>query len=277
MARIAILSEAYLTHAEVGADEIAVLAALSLHTNVKTGTCFPSQGLLARLLNRSRPWVNKVISRLVQLGLIERTHQSRHDGGERACLYRLIGLPLDTKTPSPALSETSSSSETDRASQQIDTACHTGDPLKVKQENQTGSHSTSAPAFSKGDCVASQPVINSAVPLGASDQPAKPSIPGLDWLPSDDDLIYMLERFPMVQPDTISEMTERFLLRCKAKGYRYLDISSGWRTWITDDLRKAKESGQRGLSRGSAAQAKFDVWATVANQASRVSTRGCHA
>ena len=276
MARLAILPEAYLSHAEVGADEIAVLAALSLHTN-KTGTCFPSQGLLARLLNRSRPWVNKVISRLVDLGLIERTHQSRHDGGERACLYRLIGLPLESKSPSPALSETSSSSDSDRASQQIDTACHADDSIKIEQENQTGTHTASDSIISNDGSEVLPPGIPGALPLQMTIEPAKPAIPSLDWVPSDADLIYVLERFPTIQPDTLTEMNERFLLRCQAKGYKYLDISSGWRAWLADDLRKANESGQRGSSRGSSAQAKFDVWATVAGQASRESMRGYNA
>ena len=274
MARLAILPEAYLTHGEVGADEIAVLAALSLHANSK-GTCFPSQGLLARLLNRSRPWVNKVISRLVELGLVNRTHQSRHDGGERACLYRLIDLPLDAK--SPALSETSASPEPDRASQQIDTACHGDDSIKVEQENQTGTHSANYPVISNDASEVLPPAIPGVLPLQMVIEPAKPAVPSLDWVPSDADLIYVLERFPTVQPDTLTEMTERFLLRCQAKGYKYLDISSGWRAWIAEDLRKAKESSQRGFSRGSAAQSKYDVWATVAGQASRASMRGYNA
>ncbi len=277
MARLAILPEAYLTHNEVGADEIAVLAALSLHTNFKTGTCFPSQGLLAKLLNRSRPWVNKVISRLVELGLLERTHQSRHDGGERACLYRLIGLPLKSKSPCPTLSESSASPEDDRASQPIDTACHDYDSIKVEQENQTVTHTTNASVISNDVSEVLPPTPTDALPLQVAIEPAKPVVPSLDWVPSDADLIYMLERFPSVQPDMITQMTERFLLRCQAKGYRYLNISSGWRTWIADDLRKAKEGGQRGYSRNSVAQTKFDVWATVAHHVSRVPMRACNA
>ena len=275
MARLAIMPEVWLTHPEVGADEIAVLAALSLHAN-KEGTCFPSQGLLAQILNRSRPWVNKVIGRLVEIGLIERTHQTRRDGGERACLYRLIGLPQESrsKSPCPAHFETPSEStqslQPDSESHEIDTACHDDDSIKTIYEIKPESHTANATVHSQSSQESLSPpadtTYSSLNPINHGIT-KPPSIPSPDWQPTDADLIYLLERFPDVPPDTITEMTERFILRSQAKAYRFADISAGWRSWLTDDIKKAKDTSQRHSARASAAQGKFNVWASVAARA----------
>ena len=282
MARLAIMPEIWLTHPEVGADEIAVLAALSLHAN-KEGTCYPSQGLLAQILNRSRPWVNKVVSRLVEIGVIERTHQTRRDGGERACLYRLIGRPPESKLKSPcpapleSTSESTQSRQPDRVSQSRDSACHGDDSLKTDYELKQESHPASATINSQGSQEILPPRIAAVYsPLNPinHDITSKPSIPNSDWQPTDADLIYLLERFPEVPPDTITGMTERFILRSQAKGYSFLDISAGWRSWLTDDIKKANDTSQRHNARTSASQTKFDAWASVA---ARASMRAYHA
>jgi hypothetical protein len=79
----------WLFHPEVGVDEFALLACLTTYQD-KSGLCWPSQSTLAARLKRSRPWIIKVLNRLEELGLIERTRRTRGDGGLRSCLYRIV-------------------------------------------------------------------------------------------------------------------------------------------------------------------------------------------
>src|SRR3954469_11132886 len=79
----------WLFHPDVGVDEFALLACLTTYQD-KAGFCWPSQSTLAARLKRSRPWIIKVLNRLEELGLIERTRRTRGDGGLRSCLYRIV-------------------------------------------------------------------------------------------------------------------------------------------------------------------------------------------
>ena len=231
MARLAVMPEDWFMNPDVGADEIAVLATLALHA--RDGSCFPSQGLLARLLNRSRPWVNKTITRLVELGLITRTHRQRDDGGERACLYRLAA-PLE-KVPS---------SGGDAAGSEKNTPSHAVDSIKTESE-----------------------IYNRTPPARATDTKCFDQMPPVDipetWQPTDQDLLWAIERFPAVD---LAALTERFVLRCRAKGYRYRDLSAAWRSWLADDLRTPKPSRPDRLH---PAETRFAAWATVATRANR--------
>ncbi len=242
MSRIAVLHEHFIAHPNTTADEIAVLTTLALHASRTDSTCFPTQGLLATLLGRSRPWVNKVINRLVELGLVERTHRTRNDGGDRSCLYRLV-LPAGVSNPVPKAKGTVI------ASQQHDTGSHTDDSItpvqELKQDAQTASASD----------ILSPSSIN---------RPSELVMPSDDWQPSDDDLIWACNTHPTAD---LQAHTDRFLNRCQAKGYRYRPdgIGRAWRSWLTDDLARAKSAPRwGGSSRSMAAQAKFDAWAGVA-------------
>jgi hypothetical protein len=90
--RWAPVAQAWIDHPEVGADELAVLTVLSLHADSE-GVCWPSQGLIADKLKRSRAWVIKIINRLEELGLVVRTRRHHASGGLRSCLYHLVGRP----------------------------------------------------------------------------------------------------------------------------------------------------------------------------------------
>jgi len=226
--RLAILHESWLTHSEVGADEIAVLAVLALHAN-KQGVCWPTQGLLASILGRSRPWVNKVVSKLVELGLVERTHRVRDDGGDRACLYRLVAP------------EATTSQGGDTASSDENTPSHGGDSVKTESGTKQETHTAGATDDTK------------VVQFQAT-------VPAEDWQPTDADLIFAIERFPEAD---LQAATERFVQRCRAKGYRYHDLSAAWRSWLADDAKGGKFGG-RGGGRSSAAQTRFDAWGAVA-------------
>ena len=235
MPRVAVLHEYWLTHSDVGADEIAVLAVLALHSN-KSGSCWPTQGLLGRLLGRSRPWVNKVIGKLVELGIVVRTHRTRDDGGDRACLYTLVA-PVEQ------------SHAQDSVVADADTRSHDGDSVKDSSEHKTGTH-TARPALNQNivqlDLITPEP----------------------DWQPSDTDLCWAMDRYPAVD---LSASVERFVNRCRAKGYRYRDLGAAWRSWLTDDTKAGGRFGAAktgaGGGRASAAQTKFDAWAGVAARA----------
>ena len=241
MSRIAILPEQWFGHSEVGADEIAVLAALALHAD-RSGQCFPTQGLLATLLGRSRPWVNKTIARLVELGLVVRTHRTRNDGGDRSCHYRLV-------TP-------------DAVSSGQNTGSHSGDSLKTDQELKQETLSVADPIVKSTELRENQDL---AAPSLAAE------IPDQDWQPRDADLIWAMERFPEAD---LNALIERFVLRCQAKGYRYRDAGAAWRSWLVDDLGKTGVGRKRQAAPRAipAAHQRYQAWAGVADRA-----RGCPA
>ena len=226
MPRVAVLQEGWLTPSDVGADEIAVMAVLALHAN-KSGSCWPTQGLIARMLGRSRPWVNKVIGTLVELGLVVKTNRSRDDGGDRACLYQLVA-------PENAVVHGEN------------TGCRAADSITTNIGNKQDTHA---------------PPTSEIIQLDLK-------TPETDWQPSDDDLCWALDRFPNAD---LQSSVERFVMRCQAKGYRYRNLGAAWRSWLADDQRNGGRFGvtRPGYSggRSSAAQAKFDTWATVAARA----------
>ena len=262
MPRIAILHEQWLAHPDVTADEIAVLCVLSLHAN-RNNECFPSQGLVASILGRSRPWVSKVISRLVALGIVVRTHRTRHDGGHRSCHYRLVP-PLVSEHRSPARSATDHNANA--------VPCPAVDELRSHNSDEPVSSGNTV--FSVQNCIKTEKEITRDT--HAADTTTDPSslvialatalvVPPEDWQPSDDDLIWAITTHPTADPET---HTERFLQRCQAKGYRYRrdGIGMAWRSWLTDDL-KRQTPGNRVQPRQSLARTKFDAWATVAARA----------
>ena len=127
--RIAILMERWITHPETGPDEIAVLAALALHADQR-GQCYPRQKTLAQLLNRSRSWVNKMIGRLAEIGLLEKTRQRDRDGLECACLYQLVLHETESVTEQSQ----ESFSEKQPVSPPITPAVPTNDTIKTQQK-----------------------------------------------------------------------------------------------------------------------------------------------
>ncbi|ANT63082.1 hypothetical protein AYJ57_21665 (plasmid) [Salipiger sp. CCB-MM3] len=72
---------------------LSLLNTLSSHADATADTCFPSQGELAEILGRSRPWVNAAIKELVNLGLlvkVNRIKKTRTGYATTSCLYKLI-------------------------------------------------------------------------------------------------------------------------------------------------------------------------------------------
>lgn len=263
MSRLAILHEHIFDDPNVGVDEIAVVAVLALHSD-KNGVCWPSQGLIADILGKSRPWVCAVIARLVSIGMVEKTDRQRHDGGRRTSLYRLKAPP-EIATSAVNIPESSARRADDKGSQSVDSGCHERDINKEPKENIQDS--LSACAHDDESIVAVQEVPGvAAVPVRENKVAVTPEA---DWQPNDEDLIYGLERFPEAD---LQEATERFVGRCRAKGYRYLDLSAAWRVWLAEDQAAERSRVSRfrhGVGqRASAAERRFGVWASVARAAS---------
>ena len=216
MSRVAIIKEEWVRHSDVGPDELAVLCVLALHAN-KDGVCWPTQGLLAELLGRSRPWVNKVIGRLVEIGLVQKTHRTRDDGGDRACLYRLVDDTVDSSG---------------------DTGSHAYDSVTTKPESKQDSPRADTPIVVELDL----------------------KTPDERWQPSDSDLCWAIDRFPTAD---LQANVDRFVSRCRAKGYRYRDLGAAWRSWLADDERQSSPVRPNGKHQGPA-HARFAAWAGVA-------------
>jgi len=193
--RWAPVAQAWIDHPEVGADEVAVLTLLSLHADSR-GVCWPSQGLIADKLKRSRAWVIKVINRLEELDLVIRTRRHHDSGGLRSCLYRLAGRPC---------------TQEDKGRSQRDSGCHVDDSEQTESKKQES--------------------------LSAGARESRAEIVSPDWVPTSEDIAWSAIHCPDIDP---SRHTERFIVACRAKGYRYRDHSAAWRSWLLD----AKENNR---------------------------------
>jgi hypothetical protein len=87
----------WLLHPGTGLDHFGVMAALATYADAD-GICDPSQNTLAKRLNRSRPWVNRVVAELVEKGLLEKDGRTRRNGGTTSCQYRLRMTPVSPST-----------------------------------------------------------------------------------------------------------------------------------------------------------------------------------
>jgi len=56
------------------------------------------------------------------------------------------------------------------------------------------------------------------------------SVPS-DWVPTAADAAWAKARCPDLD---VVAFTETFVLTCRAKGYRYADISAAWRRWLVE-------------------------------------------
>ncbi|EWY40842.1 hypothetical protein N825_33470 [Skermanella stibiiresistens SB22] len=198
----------WLFHPDVGVDEFALLACLATYQD-KRGFCWPSQTTLATRLKRSRPWIIKVLNRLVELGLIERTRRVRDDGGLRSCLYRIV--PEAEKA-------------LEQAGPEGDRGCPTGDTNQDHPIQET----LSLPRGSAAD----EPEHSIDAPRRIAKQ-----VP-IDWRPSEEDLAWAAETHPAIDA---AALTEAFVTGCGAKGYRYIDVGCAWRGWFANQQRWKQE------------------------------------
>ncbi|WP_245987050.1 helix-turn-helix domain-containing protein [Azospirillum thermophilum] len=236
----------WLDHPDLDADGFAVLAALSTYAD-EAGVCWPSQATLAAKLKRSRPTVNRILSRLEAAGLVTIEHRSSSTGGRLTCRYRLRLTP-DGAVPAADSPDSSTHIPCPPASQEQHQPEQTPDSLQGRGRE---GHSTDGEDARER----TQP---------AAEVPA-------DWQPAAGDRAWAAERFPG-QPIDLDAHAELFVRRCQAHGYRYRDIGAAWRAWLLQDVQAGKAPVRAGRPHSSArpscrkpeAEQRLAAWAAVA-------------
>jgi hypothetical protein len=201
--------------ADVGRDELAVLAVLCAYAD-QNGECWPSQERIAADLKMSRPWVIKVITKLLELGLIT-TRRFKHQGRIRLS-YQLKTVPCgDVAKKSPAEARHAiSAAGPGRAGM---TEHVTDGPVPVTDVTETDSPEHKNPTLSPRGAG------------GGSNGGEKLSVPDA-WEPMPDDLDFAKRERPDLDPN---KFTQRFKLACRARGAEFADISAAWRLWLLNE------------------------------------------
>ena len=235
----------WLTHPGTDIDHFGVMAAMATYADA-SGICDPSQATLARRLNRSRPWVNRVVAQLAEIGLIEKTVRHRGNGGTTSCEYRLLlvqpGTP-DAETPVRGVTG---------AGHVDDTPCHRYDKNQPELEQ---NNCPPAPHAQSGDGI--HVLGKESLPTG--------------WTPSPAAVAEALALYPDA---AVEEHTALFLARCRSKGYR---IEPGkaddtWLSWLIEDSRRERVRSRNGTVPAATPKAgpgdrtdRFSAWAASAS------------
>lgn len=229
----------------ISADQLAVLVALKRHADFTTGEAHPSQTTLAAKLGRSRPWVNRVVADLVERGLVVKERRRLARGGETSCRYRLPAAAVATEgSPLSAVADPS-------------TVSAAADPFPVS----AAADGACAPADTNRTPI--QPIPDAP---GAR---AGVSMPAAEWQPSDAALGRALDRFPGTD---LAASVERFVSRCRSRGYRYRDFDAAWLGWLAEDaerppVRSTPGTPRSQVDRAAPAATRFAAWAAVARRA----------
>ena len=205
----------WLDHPGLDADGFAVLAALATFAD-EDGLCWPSQSTLAAKLKRSRPTINRIIQGLSDIGLVGVEHRRGRDGARLSCLYRLRFIPLDDAVDADGDSDRESVSAR---------------PVRPADRDDSGMHSPCPPASQEQ--VHSKQIPDSLASGGHGQAQTVPE----DWMPTADDLAWAKARHAEID---LGRHVEGFILRCRAHGYRYRDVSSAWRAWLAQDAAAGK-------------------------------------
>jgi hypothetical protein len=246
----------WLQHPATNLDLVGVLCALCTYAD-KDGFCEPSQATIARQLKRSRPWVNRVIADLTELGFIEKeVRQRKHNNGTTSCRYRLLGEPRHCNPHVIGVTEPVAAE---------DTPCHSDDTSHLHQE-----HKQTPP-----------PVVREAEPIKSHSSKGEQAAAAADqlteipdnWKPSED----TAKRASLLHPDIdLAVHATMFVHKCRAKNYRGIlgRFDDLWLSWVaTDRLRDDKKAKTMptGLNKPSAAlrpaeraENRFDAWAMAA-------------
>ncbi|KAA0570104.1 helix-turn-helix domain-containing protein [Azospirillum sp. Sh1] len=239
----------WLDHPGLDADGFAVLAALATFAD-DGGLCWPSQSTLAAKLKRSRPTINRIIQGLSELGLVGVEHRRGRDGARLSCLYRLRFTPTDAESPDlaaatrPVPAADRPVPMTDRDDSSTNTPCPLASQEQVHSKQIPDSHASGEPTDTRERA---QPVPE-------------------DWMPTAADLAWAKARHADID---LGRHVEGFILRCRAHGYRYRDVSSAWRAWLSQDaaVGKAPVSRDRSpISASSRPSATTSATATAAEQ-----------
>ena len=232
----------WLDHPGLDADGFAVLAALATFAD-DSGLCWPSQSTLAAKLKRSRPTINRIIQGLSDLGLVSVEHRRGRDGARLSCLYRLRFIPADEASADAAL-------RPDSPADRDDSATH----IPCPPASQEQVHSKQIPDSLASGEPADTPVRAQEVPDG--------------WMPTADDLAWARARHAGID---LGRHVEGFILRCRAHGYRYRDVSSAWRAWLSQDAAVGKAPMAAGRSAfnsparpSASAEQRLGAWSAAA-------------
>jgi hypothetical protein len=241
-ARWGIVRAEWLFHPDIGVDELAMLACLSTYLN-RQGYCWPSQKTLAARLKKSRPWVIKVLNRLVETGLVIRTRRERKDGGLRSCLYRMPApnftgaVVLDDKpsTDAPVVAqEYPERVSSEQACPERDRDCRDGD---MNHQHKIQDSLSQERARAQHRERASGKTIHGMV---KSCRVARPVPDG--WTPSAADLAWAAKAYPDMDPETL---TREFVYASQAKGYTYVNLGCAWRSWFANQRRWKEDCHDR--------------------------------
>lgn len=244
----------WLDHPGLDADGFAVLAALATFAD-EDGLCWPSQSTLAAKLKRSRPTINRIIQGLSDLGLVGVEHRRGRDGARLSCLYRLRFTPSD-ETPAAV--------------------ADAGRPVPAADRDDSAMHIPCPPASQEQ--VHSKQIPDSHASGGRTDARAPLREVPEDWMPTADDLAWAKARHAEID---LGRHVEGFILRCRAHGYRYRDLSSAWRAWLSQDAAVGKAPPMTAVavarspipaSTPSAADQRLGAWSAAAAELRRRST-----
>jgi hypothetical protein len=248
----------WLQHPATNLDLIGVLSALSTYAD-KDGYCEPSQATIARQLQRSRPWVNRVIADLTSLGFIEKeARHRRHNNGTTSCRYRLLETPPQRDTPVNTMTDRVITEDTPR---HLDDTTHL--PQEHKQSSRTSAYEEQSITSSS---LADEPA---ACPASTSQNVDIPE----DWKPSSQATKRASELYPEIDLAVHATM---FVHKCRAKDYRCIPnrVDDLWLSWVaTDRLRDDRDARSRPRNADKSkparnpaerAEERFDAWAMAA-------------
>ncbi|WP_200341356.1 helix-turn-helix domain-containing protein [Rhodovibrio sodomensis] len=239
--RFGIVPAAWLEHPDIGLGEISVLTSLSTFAD-QDGWCHPSQGRIAKQLDRSRQWVNGILAKLVKIGLVEKHRRFSASGAELSAIYRIrydAGLPdqpaaPDPNTDSPPVSQSTPpvSGLTPPVSGLTPPVDMSTPPVSPPDTNNTTRTESLSGGRARG---------GSKIEGKGGDEK---TVPPEDWRPSDDDIAWIQQRHPDIDPHAFAE---QFALSCQANGYRYRNHSAAYRHWVIEHAgRVDREDKRRG-------------------------------
>jgi hypothetical protein len=186
----------------------AVYAALATYAD-RNGWMWVRQESIAADLERSRAWVHAAIAELEMQGLLRHDRQYL-EGRQRASRYRLLdGLSRCAARPAETSAEGASpsvSDDCDSGVQPADTKHHEG--LNDSLSNR----------------------VRESGPVKCREGADSGEVPA-DWVPTSVDVAWAKARLPNLD---VQAFTEGFVLSCRAKGYRYADVSAAWRRWLLE-------------------------------------------
>jgi hypothetical protein len=222
----------WVDHPAIGVDEIAVLAVLSLYAS-REGRCWPSQSTVAERLKRGRAWVNRVIARLVVLGLVTNEERVAEAGRRATRLYTLVGhaevMPGATGAEGRdgVLPCGTAQSPDGRDSDRESAATHKHQPSAESGISPIGRAAPREPAPRR-------------------DGMGYPTVPQAEWQPTAEDRACALA--VGVDPDQFAAL---FVASCNAHGYRYRDHSAAYRTWLLNRREKTDDRQPDRLARSA--------------------------